>query len=135
MNETEIRKYADLMQELGLTGLEITRNDQVVRLERTPGPALPVPEKRSASCEQQTAEDSSAVFSPLVGVFYAAATENADPYVTVGDHVKKGQTLCMIEAMKMFNEITAEKEGVITEVCVKNGQMVEYGTPLFRIGS
>lgn len=136
MNETEIRKYAGLMQELGLTGLEITQNNQVVRLERTPA-AVSAPAAASVVPAAQAAasEDGSAVRSPLVGVFYTAPTENAAPYVTVGDHIKQGQTLCVIEAMKMFNEITAETDGILSEICVSNGQMVEYGTELFRIRS
>ena len=71
--------------------------------------------------------------SPMVGVFYAAAAENAAPYVRKGDHVTKGQTLCIVEAMKMLNEITAEEDGVISDVCVTNGQVVEFGTELVRI--
>lgn len=137
MNEIEIRKYANLMQELGLTGLEINEDAQVVRLERTPA-AVSVPAEKSEPITAQPtalAEDGCSVLSPLVGVFYASSAENAAPYVSIGDSVKQGQTLCMIEAMKMFNEITAEKDGVISEICVSNGQMVEYGTELFRIRS
>ena len=73
------------------------------------------------------------VKSPIVGVFYAGPADNAAPYVSLGDTVTKGQTLCIIEAMKLMNEISAEEEGVISEICVKNGQIVEYGTELFRI--
>ena len=73
------------------------------------------------------------VTSPTVGVFYAAAAENADPYVKVGDVVHKGTVLCIIEAMKLMNEVLAEKDGVIEAICAKNGQIVEYGTGLFRI--
>lgn len=136
MSETEIRKYAGLMQELGLTGLEITQKDQVVRLERTPTPiSKGVEEPVQAVQPAPISQSGDAVRSPLVGVFYAAAAENAAPYVKIGDSVKRGQTLCMIEAMKMFNEITAEQDGVISEICVSNGQMVEYGTELFRIRS
>ncbi len=142
MNETEIRKYAGLMQELGLTGLEITENDKVVRLER----ALPtvakevvtVPETAAAAVPSPVSDSDStadyvSVKSPVVGVFYAAPAENADPYVAVGDHVKKGQTLCIVEAMKLMNEITAEEDGIIAEICVTNDQVVEFGTELFRI--
>ena len=135
MNETEIRRYAGLMEELGLTGLEITQDDQVVRLERTPSAAAssPLPESAAPAQRPSSSEDGTSVRSPLVGVFYTAPTEDSAPYVSVGDHVKQGQTLCVIEAMKMFNEITAEKDGVLSEICVSNGQMVEYGTPLFRL--
>lgn len=69
----------------------------------------------------------------MVGVFYAAPAENAKPYVAVGDRVEKGTVLCILEAMKLMNEITAEESGVIAEICATNGQMVEFGTELFRI--
>ena len=71
--------------------------------------------------------------SPMVGVFYAAASPDSDPYVQVGQAVKKGDTLCIIEAMKLMNEINAEERGVITEICVKNGDLVQFGQPLFKI--
>ena len=138
MNETDIRKYAGLMQELGLTGLEITEDKKTVRLER----AVPTAVKEVAAVSGLAApavaagsvdKDYVSVTSPLVGVFYAAPAENAAPYVAIGDHVKKGQTLCIIEAMKLMNEITAEEEGVIAEICVTNDQVVEFGTELFRI--
>lgn len=71
--------------------------------------------------------------SPMVGVFYAAASPDSAPYVQVGQAVKKGDTLCIIEAMKLMNEINAEESGVITEICVKNGDLVQFGQPLFKI--
>jgi len=71
--------------------------------------------------------------SPIVGTFYAAPSPEAKPYVSVGDRVKKGQTLCIIEAMKLMNEIESEFDGVITEILCSNGQMVEYGQALFKI--
>ena len=73
------------------------------------------------------------VTSPTVGIFYAAPAENAEPYVKAGDTVHKGDVLCIIEAMKLMNEVLAEKDGVIEAVCVQNGQVVEYGTELFKI--
>ena len=72
------------------------------------------------------------VKSPMVGVFYAAPSPDAQPFVQVGSKVKKGDVLCIIEAMKLMNEITAEQDGTIVEICAQNGQAVEYGTPLFR---
>ena len=139
MKETEIRKYAELMRELDLTGLEISSGDHKVRLERSHTGTASVntyvaPEKPSQQPVPETNDNGISVKSPLVGVFYAAPAENAEPYVSVGDSVKKGQTLCVIEAMKLMNEITAEEDGVILEICVKNAQVVEYGTELFRIG-
>ena len=138
MNETDIRKYAQLMKELELTGLEITEDNKVVRLERAARVApvqtvvteAPVPVAAPAANENT---DYISVKSPIVGLFYAAPAENADPYVSLGDRVKKGQTLCIVEAMKLMNEISAEEDGVIAEICVTNGQIVEYGTELFRI--
>ena len=141
MNDTDIRKYADLMRELDLTGLEITENDRVVRLERAPAvstlpretvavaaaPAEAVPAPAAGEAEGDV------VTSPMVGVFYAAPAENAEPFVKVGDHVKRGQTLCIVEAMKLMNEIMAETDGEIVAVCAENGQVVDYGCPLFRI--
>ena len=141
MKETDIRRYAGLMKELGLTGLEITEENSKVRLERSI--SAPVSETvysvpESAGSAQTTpptagAKDYISVESPIVGVFYAAPTENADPYVSIGDKVKKGQTLCIVEAMKLMNEIASEEDGIISEICVTDGQVVEYGTELFRI--
>ena len=73
------------------------------------------------------------VKSPLVGTFYAAPSEDADPFVSVGDQVKKGQTLAIVEAMKLMNEIESDFDGKVAEIYVQNGQAVEYGQPLFRI--
>ena len=136
MNESDIRKYANLMSELGLTGLEVTENDRVVRLERNPAPqtAAPVQTVQVGDVPQSAAnEDLIEISSPMVGVFYAAPAEDADPYVQVGDRVKKGQTLCIVEAMKLMNEIVAETDGQIVEIGALNGQVVDFGCPLFRI--
>lgn len=137
MKETDIRKYAQLMKELDLTGLEITENDQKVRLERTaPVASVPtIPVEVPTVCTPGKSEngDYISVRSPIVGLFYAAPAENADPYVSLGDRVQKGQTLCIVEAMKLMNELSAECDGIIDKICVTNGQMVEYGTELFRI--
>ena len=137
MKETDIRKYAQLMKELDLTGLEITENDQKVRLERTAPvvsvPMIPAEAPASGTPAETESGDYISVHSPIVGLFYAAPAENAEPYVSLGDSVKKGQTLCIVEAMKLMNELSAECDGVIDKICVTNGQMVEYGTELFRI--
>ena len=137
MNEEDIRKYAVLMQELGLTGLEVTENDRVVRLERTPAavaaPQPPEVVRVPTAPAAPPAEPGVDVCSPMVGVFYAAPAENAEPFVKVGDRVKKGQTLCIVEAMKLMNEIMAEQDGEILEICVENGQVVDYGCRLVRM--
>ncbi|MBQ8141177.1 MAG: acetyl-CoA carboxylase, biotin carboxyl carrier protein [Clostridia bacterium] len=128
------------MKELELTGLEITEDNRVVRLERTQSETVvrPVAAAPSAASEvQKRADDYDdgciSVRSSVVGVFYASPAENADPFVSIGTRVEKGQTLCIIEAMKLMNEISAEESGVIEKICVTNGQIVEYGTELFRI--
>ena len=94
-----------------------------------PSAAKPAAKKPAAP----KAEEGDLVKAPLVGVFYAAPAEDAEPFVKVGDKVKRGQTLCIVEAMKLMNEIMAEVDGEIVEICVANGQVVDYGSPLFRI--
>ena len=139
MNEIDIRKYASLMSELGLTGLEIKEDGSMVRLERAPANTVAT----AVSCSPvgltaQTAPQAEfrseyMIESPMVGVFYSASAENAEPFVQIGSAVKKGDTLCIIEAMKLMNEITADEDGVISEICVTNGQVVDFGHTLFRI--
>ena len=133
MNENDIRRYAALMRELELTGLEITDDGKVVRLERSAPPVGVPAAVREPPAAPAADSDYVSVRSPIVGLFYAAPAENAEPYVSLGDQVKKGQTLCIVEAMKLMNEISAEEDGLVAEICVSNGQMVEYGTELFRI--
>ena len=144
MNEENIRKYAILMNELGLTAIEITENNTVVRLERNAAPgvrgAVPAvqlqasaPAAEPAQASPVRTDDLICVRSPMVGVFYASPAENAEQFVSVGSRVKKGDTLCIIEAMKLMNEITAEEDGVIAEICATNGQIVEFGSDLFKI--
>lgn len=87
----------------------------------------------SAVQAEETAAGDNVVTCPLVGIFYAAPEEGAEPFVKVGDTVKKGQTLAIVEAMKLMNEIESEVDGVVTEVLAENGQAVEFGQELFRI--
>ena len=83
--------------------------------------------------ETETKEDYKIIKSPMVGTFYASSSPTTEPFVKVGDKVKKGQVVCIVEAMKLMNEIESEFDGEIAEVCMKNEDMVEYGTPLFKI--
>lgn len=135
MDENSIRKYAVLMKELGLTGLEIDENGGVVRLEMNSAAAA-----QPLKAEQQLGTNAAKnggdcyIRSPMVGVFYTAPSESAEAYVKEGDNIKKGDIVCIIEAMKLMNEVTAECDGVVLEVCADNGQVVDYGCPLFRIG-
>lgn len=141
MNQESIREYAKLMREEELTGLEITEDGVTVRLERNlsssvytvpaAAPAAPVAQPAASAAPQ--ADEGSYITSPMVGVAYLAPTENSEPFVKVGDKVKAGDTLCIVEAMKLMNEIPAEFDGTVAEVCVQNDQVVEYGTKLFRI--
>lgn len=154
MDANNIRNYASLMKEMGLTALEINENGSTVRLERTVQTAaaqtaskvmltadtltaVPVSAADDVTADSAEIENSintlTSVTSPMVGVFYNAPGENAEPYVRVGDRVKKGDVLCIIEAMKLMNEIMAECDGTIEEICVSNGQVVDFGHIMFRI--
>ncbi len=141
MDIQQIKEIAETMRENGLTLVDITQDGASLRLERKPAcvGALPVP---TAVPPQIAAEAAPApakecggveVKSPIVGVFYASASPDSEPYVQVGSRVKKGDTLCIIEAMKLLNEISAECDGEITEICAASGQVVEYAQVLFRI--
>ncbi len=136
MEDMNIRRYAKLMQELGLTGLEISENGSRMRLERSEHRALeqPAPQTPAPALEANKEPDNCfSITSPMVGVFYNAPAEDALPFVKIGDTVHKGDVLCIIEAMKLMNEITAECEGTISEICAGNNQVVDYGHVLFRL--
>lgn len=138
MEETSIRKYAGLMRELGLTALEINEDGKNVRLEmgQQAAPVVVAPQAAPAA-PQASAPKAEAgvtdVTSPMVGVFYTAPAENAEPYVKVGDRVKKGDVLCIIEAMKLMNEIASDVAGTVVEVCAGNAQVVDFGHVLLRV--
>ena len=148
MDVKKIESLARLMQETGLTGLELVEDGQQLRLERqvevvaapvaAAVPAAPVPATGAEALgvtheEPAPVKEGTLVLSPTVGVFYSAPSPDARPFVEVGDQVKKGDTLCIIEAMKLMNEIPAELDGTVAEICVGNGQVVEFNQPLFRI--
>lgn len=140
MDVKSIENLAKLMKENGLTSLEYSQEGVSLKLERQCGAAPAVPAAPasspfvSAPVEPEPAPKSgSLVLSPTVGVFYAAPSPESKPYVEVGDKVRKGDTLCIIEAMKMMNEIASEVDGTVAEICVGNGQVVEYNQPLFRV--
>lgn len=140
MDVKSIENLAKLMKENGLTSLELSQDGVSLKLERKSGPE-PVPAAGPAASPFVTApvepepapQKGSLVLSPTVGVFYTSASPESKPYVEVGSRVKKGDTLCIIEAMKLMNEIPSEVDGTVVEVCVGNGQVVEYNQPLFRI--
>jgi len=154
MDLRKLKKLIDLVQESGIAELEITEGEERVRIARTvPGnpqtvfsmpamapmgtmpppavvaaaPALAAPTGEADKVEGHI------VKSPMVGTFYRAPSPGAKTFVEVGDKVGPGDTLCIIEAMKLLNEIEADQGGTIKEVYVENGQPVEYGEPLFLI--
>ena len=150
MDVKKIESLARLMQETGLTGLELVEDGQQLRLERqvevvaapvaAAVPAAPVPATGAEALgvtheEPAPVKEGTLVLAPTVGVFYSAPGPDARPFVEVGDQVKKGDTLCIIEAMKLMNEIPAELDGTVAEICVGNGQVVEFNQPLFRIAT
>lgn len=136
MNIEDIKKYASLMDELSLTGLEVNEDGCTVRLEKGGSIVPSAPVQKAETYKVEAKEDKpegKIITSPMVGVFYTSPAENAEPYVNVGQKVRSGDTLCLIEAMKLMNEINAEEDGTIAEVLQKNGTVVGFGTPLFRM--
>lgn len=140
MEEKNIRKYAQLMHELDLSALELSENGTTLRLERANAsapmavPTMAAPAANPAMLAAPAEEAGILnVACPMVGVFYASSAENQPAFVSVGSSVHRGDVLCIIESMKLMNEIISEYDGTITEVCVGNQQVVDYGHVLFRI--
>jgi acetyl-CoA carboxylase biotin carboxyl carrier protein len=156
MDLRKLKKLIDLVQESGIAELEITEGEEKVRITRAvagqtiyagspllqpnlmPANAAPVLAGATAIGKEAIAEppapEGHIVKSPMVGTFYRTPSPNAKPFVEVGQAVKAGDTLCIIEAMKLMNEIEADESGVIKAILIENGQPVEYGEPLFIIG-
>jgi acetyl-CoA carboxylase biotin carboxyl carrier protein len=137
-----VRRLGTVLTELGLTEVEVTAGEVHVRLQRggvVPAPpALApsvVPVERSAAAHAAEIESASGVTieAPMVGTFYRASSPTADPYVNEGDLVKEGQILCIIEAMKLMNEIESKVAGRVVKIFVENAHPVEFGQPLFLI--
>ena len=146
----EVRQLIRLVQRTGIGELEVSSGQRTVRIAAQahlavgPGPALPValpapaperpaPAAAAAPPAPKPAEDSAVIASPMVGTFYRAPAPDADPYVEVGDMVEVGQTVCIIEAMKLMNEIESEFRGRVVRILVENAQPVEFGQKLFLI--
>jgi acetyl-CoA carboxylase biotin carboxyl carrier protein len=147
-----VRRFIELMNEHELSEIDLRQADQRIRLRRGPEmvtvagavqpmttPAAPAAPARSgegaAAAPTATGEEAGALFvrSPMVGTFYTSASPDTPPFVKVGDQVGSETTVCIVEAMKVFNEIPAECSGKIAAVLATNGQSVEYGQPLFRV--
>ena len=153
MDLRKLKKLIDLVEESGIAEIEVTEGEEKVRITRSvaapavqtvyapaapvqaaPVAAAPAPSAAPAApAPAPAARDlSNAQKSPMVGTFYRAASPSTPAFVEVGQTVKAGDTLCIIEAMKLMNEIEAEKSGVVKEILVENGQPVEFGEPLFQ---
>ena len=144
MDIRKIKKLIEIIEESDIAEFEITEGEESVRISRysanavvaAPVVAAPVAEPVVSESQQQPAAEDYAghvVKSPMVGTFYASASPGSKVFVNVGQRVSEGETLCIIEAMKILNQIEAEASGTITKILVENAQAVEYGQPLFVI--
>jgi acetyl-CoA carboxylase biotin carboxyl carrier protein len=148
MDIRKVKKLIELLDESGIAEIEITEGEESVRISRYSQNAPPVmaaaapmaapapaaaPSAAPAAPAAEPEETGFAVIAPMVGTFYGSSSPGAAPYVQVGDRVKEGDTLCIIEAMKMMNQIEADVGGVIKSIRLQNGEPVEYGQTLFVI--
>ena len=159
MDIRKVKKLIELLDESGIAEIEITEGEESVRISRyasgapvaaapapapvtIAAPAAPAPAPAPAAAPSESApapapeasdEEGFEVAAPMVGTYYSAASPGAAPYVQVGDRVNEGDTLCIIEAMKMMNQIEADVSGVVKSIRVQNGEPVEYGQTLFVI--
>jgi len=151
----KIKKLIELLEESSLTEMEIVEGEESVRLSRSsaagpgmihhampasapaawPAPAAPAPQAaaEAAPTAEPDVPDGAVVRSPMVGTFFASPSPEAPPFVSMGQQVTEGETMCIIEAMKMFNQIEAEASGTVVAILVENGQPVEFDQPLFVI--
>jgi acetyl-CoA carboxylase biotin carboxyl carrier protein len=158
----KIKKLIELLEESSLTEIEIVEGEESVRLSRggggavammppaanpnvqaaawgapapaqAPAPAAPALAEPAATDDEDAVPEGELVRAPMVGTFYSASSPDADSFVSLGQQVKEGETMCIIEAMKMFNQIEAETSGTVVAILVENGQPVEFDQPLFVI--
>jgi len=154
MDIRKVKKLIELLDESGIAEIEITEGEEAVRISRyptgaaaapapayaPPPPAAPASQASTPASAQPSEpatappeEDGFQIKAPMVGTYYSASSPGAAPYVQVGDRISEGDTLCIIEAMKMMNQIEADVAGVIKSIRVQNGEPVEYGQTLFVI--
>ena len=142
MNLKELREIIEMFESADICELEMERQGVRIKLRKTGASHVPAPQKVSPTEETISAEKSkkedeganlSEIQSPIVGTFYQASTPDAEPFVKEGDKVTEGQVICIIEAMKVMNEIKAEVSGQVNKILVENGQAIEFGQPLFLI--
>jgi acetyl-CoA carboxylase biotin carboxyl carrier protein len=146
----KVKKLIELLEESGISELEISEGEESVRISRHPRMAMAAPmaapaqlvaavsapppaTPATAAGEHKPKNDALTVTSPMVGTYYSASAPGAKPFVEIGTEIKVGQILCIIEAMKMMNQIESDKAGKVTGILAKNGEPVEFGQPLFVI--
>ena len=148
MDLRKLKKLIDLVEASGISELELTEGEEKVKISRNNGglqppqliqsqPQLIQSQPQSIKTEEATISptvDGDTINSPMVGSFYRAASPDSSPFVDVGATIKKGDVICIIEAMKLLNEIESDHDGIIKKILVENGQPVEFGEPLFIIG-
>jgi acetyl-CoA carboxylase biotin carboxyl carrier protein len=150
MDIRKVKKLIELLEESGISELEISEGEESVRISRHPRMAMQAPvtmaspmiqaapqsaaaTPATAAGEHKPRNDEHTVTSPMVGTYYSAASPGAKAFVEIGTEIKVGQILCIIEAMKMMNQIESDKAGQVTAILAKNGEPVEFGQPLFII--
>ena len=150
MDIRKVKKLIELLEESGISELEISEGEESVRISRHPRVAMQAPMAMAAPMvqaapqvvaampatsagEHKPRNDDHTVTSPMVGTYYSAASPGSKSFVEIGSEVKVGQILCIIEAMKMMNQIESDKTGRVTAILAKNGEPVEFGQPLFII--
>ena len=154
MEFKDIKSIVDLMKKNSISDFELEKEDFKIKLHRTDGnktdnvqiqnylppgtlPPAPIPVSEQPATEtpktESTVTKDPEIKSPMIGTFYRAPSPESDDYVQVGDHVNADSVVCIVEAMKVMNEIKAEISGVITEIVAENASAVEYGQPLFRV--
>ena len=150
MDIRKVKKLIELLEESGISELEISEGEETVRISRharggaqpimqyqapapAPAAAAPAAVPATLSAAAKAAIDEHTIVSPMVGTYYSAASPGAKIFVEIGSEIKVGQTLCIIEAMKMMNQIESDKAGRITAILAKNGDPVEFGQPLFIV--
>ena len=149
MDIRKVKKLIELLEESGISELEISEGEESVRISRHPRMAMQAPVQMApmaqaappaapalpatSAGEHKPRNDEYTVTSPMVGTYYSAASPGAKAFVEIGSEIKVGQILCIIEAMKMMNQIESDKAGQLTAILAKNGEPVEFGQPLFII--
>jgi acetyl-CoA carboxylase biotin carboxyl carrier protein len=147
MDVRKVKKLIELLEESSITEIEITEGEESVRISRAQPPMVPtaVTQYQASATPSEsprapeliepvgTQEEKNYIKSPMVGIFYAAPSPDSDDFIKIGSTIKVGDTLCIIEAMKMMNQVEADTSGTVSEILIKNAEAVEFGQHLFVI--